>query len=77
MFKNRKYVTLDPKLPLGLVILKAHQTSDIVLKINLGSLQPANRYEISKRLLAHGIGTKLVSNWKQNMFYTKISKFYL
>ena len=25
---KRKYVTLDYKLPLGIVILKAHQTSD-------------------------------------------------
>ena len=62
---------MDPKLPLGLVILKAHQTSDITFKINLGSLHPANRYEISERLLAHVIWAKMLSNWGQNMLYTK------
>ena len=29
------------------------------------------------RLLVYGTRTKLVSNWEQNMLYTKVSKFYV
>ena len=28
-------------------------------------------------VIVHEIGAKLVSNWEQNMIYTKISKFYV
>ena len=27
--------------------------------------------------MAYGIGAKLISNWKQNMLYTKSSHFYV